>query len=328
MTQQNEQRVAGLPVLSGNDMATLHDLGDGVVCFRAHTKMNTFDPGVFDVMEAALDRAGTDFRAMVLANDDPRAFSAGADLTFFTRMVDSDGGPDKIGAYGKRGQAMFMRMMRAPVPVVAAVHGFALGGGCEFQMHADATVAMADAAIGLPEAGIGLIPGWGGCTRLYARALVADPTAAPADLALRAFGPLFAGRIAAGAADARAMGLLRPTDAVVDARAKLLPTAKARALSLVPGYQPPAPMTLPVAGAEGVDRIMAQVAGNDSLTDTDRAVAARLVNILTGGPNAGTTASEAELMALEVETLAQLVVWAPVRARIDHMLATGKRLKN
>ena len=327
MTKTGVQQVSDLPILSGNAMATLHDLGDGVVCFRAHTKMNTFDPGVFDLLDETLDLAGTTFQAMVLANDDPRAFSAGADLTFFTRMLDSPGGPEKIGAYGQRGQQLFLRMMRTPVPVVAAVHGFALGGGCEFQMHADATIALSDAGIGLPEAGIGLVPGWGGCTRLYARTLIADPTADAADLARRAFEPLFSGRIAASAAEARAMGLLRPTDGIIDDRGDLVATAKARALSLVPGYVAPAPLQLPVAGPRGIETILVSLREAEDLSETDLTVATKLANILTGGDAVG-TASEADLMALEVETLAELVAWAPVRARVDHMLATGQRLKN
>ena len=322
------QPIADLPILAGNGMATLHDLGDGVVCFRAHTKMNTFDPGVFDVLEETLDRAGSDFQAIVLANDDARAFSAGADLTFFTRMVDSEGGPEKIDAYGKRGQGLFKRMMRTPVPVVAAVHGFALGGGCEFQMHADATIALADASIGLPEAAIGLVPGWGGCTRLYARAVAANPAAAPVDLAIKVFGPLFSGRIASGAAEARAMGLLRPTDGIIADRADLVSVAKARALSLIPGYVAPAAIDLPVAGPAGIDIILKILADRPDLTETDLTVARKLATILTGGANAGETATEADLMALEVRTLGEQVVWPPVRARIDHMLATGKRLRN
>ncbi len=323
--------LATAPVIAGNPMAALHDLGDGVACFRAQTKMNTFDPAVFDLLEETLDRAGRDFTALVLANDDPRAFSAGADLGFFLRMLDGPDGPARIGAYGTRGQQLFVRMMRAPVPVVAAVHGFALGGGCEFQMHADATVAHAGANIGLPETGVGLVPGWGGCTRLYARALLADPLASPVDLAKRAFDTLFAGTIHASAAEARASGLLRPTDGIVADRAGLTAAAKARALALVPGYRPPQPLTLPVAGPSGRDAVLAGPRADlaaGRLSAHDLTLAEALANILTGGPAPGPTVTEAAMMALEVETLARLVVWPPARARIDHMLQTGKRLRN
>lgn len=328
MNDTSYHAVAGLPVLAGNDMATLHDLGDGVVCFRAHTKMNTFDPGVFDLLEETLENAGKTFGAMVLANDDPRAFSAGADLGFFTRTIDGPDGREKIAAYGERAQGLFVKMRYSPVPVVAAVHGFALGGGCEFQMSADATVALMDARLGLPEAAIGLVPGWGGCTLLYARGVIEDPAADPVDLACRAFGPLFSARIATDATDARKMGLLRPIDGIVPHRSELVQTAKARALSLVPGYQAPKPIDLPVAGQAGIEVILAAARKDGSLTETDLTVAHKLAHILTGGANQNGTVTEADMRALEAQTLAELVTWPPVRDRVNHMLATGKRLKN
>ncbi len=320
--------ILDLPVLAQNNFATLHDMADGVACFRMHSKLNTFDPAVFDLLEETLERAGKDYSALVIANEDPRAFSAGADLGFFTRMIDAPDGTDRIGAYGRRGQGLFVRMMRLPVPVVAAVHGFALGGGCEFQMHSDVVVAHAEASIGLPEAGVGLVPGWGGCTRLYARAFAADPSASAVDLALKVFDPLFSGKVSSSAAEAKTLGLLRPTDMIAMHRGYLSQAAKEKALSLVTDYAPAVPKQFPVSGAEGYDAILEHAETLGALTDTDRAIAAKLAHILTGGQRRATAASEAEFMELEVETLAQLVTWPPSRARIEHMLATGKRLNN
>lgn len=323
--------LADLPVLAANAFASLHDLGGGVALFRAHSKMNTFDPGIFDLLEETLDRAGRDFSALVLGNDDPRAFSAGADLAFFLRMLDGESGPAHVKAYGSRGQALFMRMRRSPVPVVAAVHGFALGGGCEFQMHADATIAHAEATLGVPEIGVGLIPGWGGCTQLYARALAADPDADPVSLARRALRTLVSGRISTSAADAKTLGLLRASDGIVMHRDDLIAAAKARALALVPGYAPPAPLTLPVAGPAGLQAALQDARDGlaaGQLSPTDFALAEQLATIVTGGPKAGATATEADLMALEVATLAALVTGPVSRPRIEHMLATGKRLQN
>lgn len=323
--------LADLPVLVENPLASLHDLGDGVACFRAHSKMNTFDPAVFDLLEQTLDRAGRDFTALVLANEDPRAFSAGADLAAFLRMAEAGDGPARIQAYVARGQGLFMRLRRSPVPVVAAIHGFALGGGCEFQMHADACIAHAEAGIGLPETGVGLIPGWGGCTRLYARAHAADPQGDPATLTRRAFDTLLAGRIAGSAAEARAMGLLAPEDGIVMHRAHLTAAAKARALALRDGYLPPPPLVLPVAGPAGQEALLegprADLAAG-RITETDLELARTLAGILTGGPKAGPTATEADLMALEAAALSRLAGWPPAQARIAHMLATGKRLRN
>lgn len=315
-------RVTDLPVIEATALASLHDMGDGVACFRAHSKLNTFDPQVQDMLAQTLERAGHDFAALVLANDDPKAFSAGADLGFFTRMIQSPDGAAQIGAYGRRGQALFAQMRRAPIPVVAAVHGFALGGGCEFQMHADATIAHDAALIGLPEAGIGLVPGWGGCTQLYLRLSAAAPDLGPVEVARRCLSVLFAGRILP-AAEARGVGLLRPTDGILGDRAGLAAAAKARALALLPGYAPPQELRLPMPRDLG--EVLAALPDTPDQSPTDRTLAQALAAILVD-PSGHST--EAQIMAREVETLAHLVQQAPVQARIAHMLATGQRLKN
>lgn len=75
--------------LAGNDAASLWDMGDGVACFAMTTKMNSFAAPVFDALEEALDRLGGAQRALVLGNDDPRAFSVGADLGYFLSLIDA-----------------------------------------------------------------------------------------------------------------------------------------------------------------------------------------------------------------------------------------------
>ncbi|WP_068300757.1 enoyl-CoA hydratase/isomerase family protein [Pararhodobacter sp. CCB-MM2] len=319
-----------LPVIAATAQASLLDLGDGVALFRARSKMNTFAPEVLDLLEETIARAGKDFSALVLGNDDPRAFSAGADLAFFCAMLDGPDGPARINAYGGRGQALFVAMRQAPVPVVAAVHGFALGGGCEFQMHADATVALDTAAIGVPETAVGLLPGWGGCTRLLARALEqsSDPIAA----AQQAFATVLAGRIYPSAAEAQAAGLLRATDGIEANRAALIPAAKTQALALVPGYAAPAARTLQITGAEGLAALMAAPDADHAagrISEVDHHLAQTIASVLTGGGEGPARAlPEAEIMVLEREALTMLVQRPTTRARIDHMLATGKRLPN
>lgn len=321
------------PVILRNALATLHDLGDGVACFRAQSKMNTFAVEVLDLLEASLDRAGQDYTALVLGNEDKRAFSAGADLSFFCAMLDGENGPQRIYEYAARGQGLFVTMRHAPVPVVAAVHGFALGGGCEFQMHADATVALDTAAIGVPETAVGLLPGWGGCTRLLARALELDPAATPLQMAEQAFATVMPGRISRSAEEAKTMCLLRPTDEIVTDRAALIPAAKAKALALREGYGAPERQALPVAGPEGCAallRPMAEDLAAGRITETEYRLAEVIASVLTGGPEAVAEqpVTEAMLMTLEREALTLLVQRPTSRARIDHMLATGKRLDN
>ena len=320
------------PVIIGNEQAQLHDLGDGVACFRMQSKMNTFMPEVLDLLEETLARAGHDFSALVLGNDDPRAFSAGADLAFFRDTLEGPDGPGAILRFVGRGQGLFVAMRQAPVPVVAAVHGLTLGGGCEFQMHADATVAHAEALIGVPETGVGLLPGWGGCTRLLVRAHESGPDVSAHAMAERAFATVMPGRISASTAEAVAKGLLRPTDGIVMQRDMLIATAKDRALALAQGYTPPAPCMLPVAGAAGKAQLLEQsaadfAAGRISAVDLD--LATTIATVLTGGTaEAGDRLSEADFMRLEREAVAELIARPTTRARINHMLTTGKRLAN
>lgn len=204
-------------------------MGDGVACLELHTKMNSFAPEVMDILEETVTLAGSRFRALVLGNDDPRAFSAGADLSFILGMLKGDD-RGTLDTYITRNQRLFLRLKYAPVPVVAAMHGFALGGGCEFALHADAIVAHAELTAGLPEISVGLIPAWGGCTQLLLHAAALDPAATPAEIAARVFATIFPALKSASAEQAREMGILRPDDGIVMHRAHLLAAAKARAL--------------------------------------------------------------------------------------------------
>jgi len=321
------------PVIIGNAQASLHDLGDGVACFRAHSKMNTFATEVVDLLEATVARAGRDFTALVLGNEDRRAFSAGADLGFFCALLEQADGVEAVVRFVTRGQALLVALREAPVPVVAAVHGFTLGGGCEFQMHADATIAHAESAIGVPETGVGLLPGWGGCTRLLARAHEADPQAPAVAMAARAFDTIMPGRISGSAAEAKVLGLLRPGDGIAMHRDLLIGAAKARALAMREGYAPPVAGVLPVAGPAGREKLLEPYAARlaaGEITRTDYDLAATIATVLTGGPEGdpATPLPESAFMALERAALRELLHRPGTRARMDHMLATGKRLRN
>ena len=322
----------GVPIIS-NDTASLWDSGEGVAVFEIHTKLNSFAPAVFDILEEALERGGKDFRALVLGNDDPRAFSAGADLSYILGMVraqDTSGLADYIA----RGQRALLAMKYAAFPVVAATHGLALGGGCEFTLHADAIVAHAEYYAGLPETRVGLVPGWGGCTQLLLRQQEAlDQPRGPIAPALRAFAAIMEGSPSSSALDARARGLLRPTDGIVMHRDQLLQAARQRALELADAYVPPAKAQIVVAGPSGKQTLMNEVnAGHATgrLTDTDVAIADRLATVLTGGPDGRPERpmSEAELMKLELEALVGLSAMPTTAVRIEHMLKTGKPLRN
>ena len=151
----------------GNDSASLWDVGRDVACLEFHTRMNTLDPAVMQLIAEALDRVPGHFTGLVIHND-AEHFSAGADLRAVMVTMRA-GAPDRLAAAIEFGQNTFRAMKYAPFPVVGAPAGMALGGGCEILLHCDAVVAHAETYAGLVEAGVGLIPAWGGCKELLAR---------------------------------------------------------------------------------------------------------------------------------------------------------------
>jgi len=100
-------------------------------------------------------------RALVITGSGEKAFVAGADIKEMTEM-----NPEQATAFAQKGQSVFHEMNLLKIPVIAAVNGFALGGGCELALACDFMIASENAKFGLPEVSLGLIPGFGGTVRL------------------------------------------------------------------------------------------------------------------------------------------------------------------
>ena len=319
-------------VVLENASAALIDIGDGVACLEHRTKMNVFDDKVFDVLGAALAEIPRNFRAMVIGSDHPRAFSAGADLSWF--LVRAKAG-DWAGleAFLIAGQERFLAMKYAPFPVVGAAFGLALGGGCEVLLHCREVVAHSELNIGLPEVSVGLIPGWGGCTQLLARwARKPGAMRGPIAPAMEVFPLIFRAKVSSSALEAVDCGTLSPAGPIVMNRARVLAAAKARALALV-GTPAPAPEVLSLAGPSGKAALMTMVRGQSELgqmTETDAVMAEALATVLTGGSSGDqvTLLTEQQVCALEREAVRSVAHRPSTIARIEHMLATGKPLRN
>ena len=131
-----------------------------------HPPVNVLDRDVLDALVDRLDEAEADpeVRTVVLASAAERAFAAGANIREMAPM-----GPAEAHLHGERGQATARRIEKLPLPVIAAVHGVCLGGGCEIALACDFIVASDDASFGQPEINLGVMPGWGGTRRLPRR---------------------------------------------------------------------------------------------------------------------------------------------------------------
>jgi len=316
----------------GTDGASLWEARDGIACFEIHTKMNSLTPSVFDALEQSLAKTASEFRGLVIGNDNPRAFSAGADLTYFVDLLRKEDW-SALGAFLTRGQDLFLRMKYAPFPVVAAAGGLALGGGCETMLHCDSVVAHAELAAGLPETKVGIVPGWGGCTQLLLRAQErTDRHGNPAAAARIAFDSILSGNPSTSALDAWEKGFLRSSDAIVMSRDGLLAAAAEHAESMAnAGYLLPDRATLQLSGTSGQRELMEALRAQREavrLTETDMIVAENLASVLTGAGLSSSIASEEDVLALEREAVLALAKMPATQERITHMLATGKPLRN
>jgi len=322
--------------IAHNPSASLLDLGDGVLGLQFHSKMNALDELIFDQYEAALDKLDAgEFEALVIANQDARAFCAGANLLMIL-MGAMQGKWDDIEASMKRLQDLMMRARYSSHPVVAAPHGLTLGGGAETSMHAAQTLAAGETYMGLVEVGVGLIPGSGGCKEMVMRYLGEAPQSVsydPNPAVQKVFEIIGLAKVSSSAEEARSLGFLRRTDPVVLDGAALVQRAKQAALGLVKaGYEPPRPRTAKLPGRSGLAAIEAyldQMHSGGYATDHDVVVGKALAKVLTGSDiPSGTVRTEQDLLDLERESFLFLAGTPATQARIQHMLQKGKPLRN
>ena len=124
--------------------------------------LNALNSEVLKEIEATFDAIDLDAtRAVVLTGAGDKSFVAGADIGEMSTLTKAEG-----EAFGKTGNDVFRKIETFPIPVIAAVNGFALGGGCEISMACDIRIASENALFGQPECGLGIIPGFGGTQRL------------------------------------------------------------------------------------------------------------------------------------------------------------------
>lgn len=308
---------------------TLGDDGVGIISFK--TKMHTVNDQVLDGIQHAIGIAEEKLKAVVIwQNGEP--FSAGADLKGALGLLQA-GKFDDFEHMVANFQRTSMRIKHSLVPVVSAVRGLALGGGCEFQMHSARTVAALESYIGLVEAGVGLLPAGGGLHELAVRAAKANP-ADPFESLKKVFETVAMAKVSPSAIEAKNMGLLRDSDVVVFNAYELLYVAKKVALSLAEsGYRPPLyQRAIPVAGDVGTATFKASLANLQAgyfASEHDIAIATRIADTLCGGAiERGSLVDEEWLLELERKHFVELAKTEKTQARIAHTMTTGKPLRN
>ncbi|MGH8051683.1 MAG: 3-hydroxyacyl-CoA dehydrogenase/enoyl-CoA hydratase family protein [Arenimonas sp.] len=309
-----------------------HD-GDGVAVLSFKTKMNTVSDGVLAGIQQAIDVAEKDFTGMVIwQNKD--TFSAGADLSGAMQSL-KDGKLKEFESMVANFQATSQRIKYSLVPVVAAVRGLALGGGCEFQMHSARTVFSLESYIGLVEAGVGLLPAGGGLKEIATRVGLAAGQGGDVFAGLRPYFEAIAmGKVSASALEAKELKLARENDVVIFNAFELLHVAKQQVKVLAEsGYRPALPARqIPVAGDVGIatfKMMLVNMLEGRFISEHDMEVSTRIATVLCGGNvDRGSLVDEEWLLKLEREHFIALALMPKTQERILYMLQNGKPLRN
>jgi 3-hydroxyacyl-CoA dehydrogenase len=321
-------------VLEHSDDASLLDAGGGVAVLEFHSKMNSLGRGVIDMTHRALDRVEREgMLGLVIGNDDPRAFSAGADLSMILQLLQANDWT-RFESAVRAFQDTSLRLRHAPFPVVAAPFGLTLGGGCEFVLYADRAQVHAELYMGLVEVGVGVIPAGGGTTEIlfrFATALAPYPEGDPFEAPRRAFQLIGMATTSTSALDARRVGLLRDVDRVTMNRDRLIADACARVVDLAPDYVTPLPRTITALGKEALGNLRygawaMREAGQ--ITDHEVRIANELAYVLAGGDGPPRSVTERDILDLEVDAFLRLAGTKETQDRLRYMLETGKPLRN
>ena len=317
-----------------NAGTTITDLGDGVINLEFHTKMNTIGGEVIQGINKAIDLAEKDYRALVIGNDGAN-FSAGANIgMIFMAAVEQEW--DEINLAIKAFQNTMMRIRYSSIPVVAAPHNLALGGGCELCLHADHVQTNAETYMGLVEFGVGLIPGGGGTKEFTLRLSDELREGQIEQNALRdRFLTIATAKVSTSGEEAHELGYLQKNKYSLSMnRSRLIADAKAKAIELVEaGYTTPVRRKdIRVLGKSGLGIVYAgantMFAGN-YISEHDQKISQKLGYVMCGGDlSAPTLVSEQYLLDLEREVFLSLCGERKTQERIQSILTKGKPLRN
>ena len=322
-------------VWSNSDVHII-DLGDGILNVEFHTKMNTIGGGVLQGINQAIDLAEQNekYTGVVISNEGEN-FSAGANVgMIFMMAVEQE--YDELDFAIRAFQNTMMRLRYSSIPVIAAPHGMALGGGCEICLHVDKVIAHAETYTGLVEFGVGLIPGGGGTKEFAVRN---HDDLNEGDMRINNLRNRFLtvgqAKVGTSAHEAFELGYYRKgQDEVIVSRAHQLAYAKQVCMSMVSkAYQQPAKRKdITVYGNEGLGIVYV---GADSMysgkyiSEHDKLISEKLGFVMCGGDlSSPTQVSEQYLLDLERKAFLELCTEKKTLERIQSILQTGRVLRN
>jgi 3-hydroxyacyl-CoA dehydrogenase len=330
MVVGEKPRERGTTVFEDEGVRLWHT-GDRIAIVSFKSKMHALGTEVLQGLNRAIDEAERNFDALVIWHEAP--FAVGANLKAALEALKA-GRFDEFEQMIALFQQTSQRLKYALVPTVAAVEGMALGGGCEFVMHSQRVVAALESYIGLVEVGVGLLPAGGGLKELAQRVAAWSKGGDGFPELQRVFKQVAMGETSKSAHEARERGYLRDSDVIVFHPAELLYVAKQEARAMAEaGVRPPLPNPqIPVAGDTGIatlKMLLVNMKEGSFISEHDYDISSRIAEILCGGDvEPGSLVDEKWLLDLERRHFVELAKTGKTQQRIQHMLETGKALRN
>ena len=322
-----------------NDEARVWTLDGEVAILSITAKLHLISPLVVEALLKAIEIAETGYKGLVIWSPDD-VFSAGANLESLMPVFMKSGAKG-IEPEVKKLQDAFLRLRYASVPVVAAMRGLALGGGCEMAVYAARRVAAMETYVGLVEVGVGLVPAGGGLAYIARRgaemaAFANSAGNANADMmkfVIDGFTHAAMAKVGTSAIESRKMGYLLWTDVIVPHKDELLFVACTQARAMFDsGYRAPARAVFPVAGRSTIATIMGQLANmrdGGFISAHDFHISTLIAQAVCGGDvDAGSLVNEEYVMTLERKAFCSLLEHPKSQERIMGMLSTGKPVRN
>ena len=313
---------------------TLDGAENDVLIASIKTKMHAISPDVAEGLAMGVELAEKSYKGMVIWSND-EMFSAGADLQAMLPAFMMGGAAAVEGAEAEL-QNVMLKMRYATVPVVSAIRGLALGGGCEMAVYSAKRVAAMESYIGLVEVGVGLVPGAGGLAYIARRAAENAATSTNKDILpflTEGFTAAAMAKVGTSAIESRKIGYLLDSDVIVPNKDELLFVAinEARAM-FNSGYRAPHKRLFPVAGRSGLATIKGQLVNmrdGGFISAHDFHIASLIAHVVCGGDvDNGTLVTEEYLMTLERKAFCSLLEHPKTQERIMGMMSTGKPVRN